>query len=81
MAATKLCPTDNSETECQATERVLPCCGAATIASVATPKVCFDPATAAAYAAYDATFAFKCNDAMKAGLSFVSVIAASMYLQ
>ncbi len=82
MAASKPCPTDNSATECQATGRVAPCCGAATIAGVATPKVCFDPATAAAYAASFSTgFVFKCNDAMKAGLSFVSVIAASMYLQ
>ena len=78
------CATDNSATECQKpTGKVLtaPCCGAATIASVATPKVCFDPATTVAYQAYDATFAFKCNDAIKAGLSLVSVLAASMYLQ
>ena len=78
------CATDNSATECQKpTGKVLtaPCCGAATIASVATPKVCFDPATIVAYQAYESTFAFKCNDAIKAGLSLVSVLAASMYLQ
>ena len=50
------------------------------IAGVATAKVCFDPATAAAYVPYDATFTFKCNDAIKAGLSMVSVIAASMFI-
>ena len=80
MASSFLCPTDKSETECQSSGVKLPCCGAATIAGTATVGVCFDPATAAAYKPFDATFVFKCNDAIKAGLSMVSIIAASMYI-